>query len=277
MNIKQMYENGVSISEIARRTGRDRKTIRKWIQSDGPPKKVRRRRPSKLDEYKEYIVSRMQEGVLNATVIYDEIKDKGYKGKITILRDFMQPYRPVLKAQATVRDERQIKELATLRFVHEAGNVVFLGPPGVGKTHLSVALAMEAIAQGATAYFVKTDELIADLKKAYEENRLKKKMKKYIRPKVLLIDEIGYHPLDKLSASLFFNIISERYENGSIILTSNKSFTEWADIFGESVIATAILDRLLHHASIVNIRGSSYRMKNKKKSGLCLSKGDDES
>jgi len=98
-----------------------------------------------------------------------------------------------------------------------------------------------------------------------------------MRPKVLLIDEIGYHPLDKLSASLFFNIVSERYENGSIILTSNKSFTEWADIFSESVIATAILDRLLHHATIINIRGHSYRMKNKKKSGLYLSKEDDKS
>ena len=215
------------------------------------------------------------------SLVEDELsaqKDRAFKTRLRLARlpfqktlaDFDFAFQPSI-------DERQINELATLRFVHEAGNVVFLGPPGVGKTHLSVALAMEAIAQGATAYFVKTDELIADLKKAYEENRLKKKMKKYIRPKVLLIDEIGYHPLDKLSASLFFNIISERYENGSIILTSNKSFTEWADIFGESVIATAILDRLLHHASIVNIRGSSYRMKNKKKSGLCLSKGDDES
>ncbi len=118
MNIKQMYENGVAISEIARRTGRDRKTIRKWIQSDGPPKKVQRRRPSKLDEYKEYIISRMQEGVLNATVIYDEIKNKGYKGKITILMDFMQPYRPVLTAQATIRYETGPGEQAQVDWAH---------------------------------------------------------------------------------------------------------------------------------------------------------------
>lgn len=215
------------------------------------------------------------------SLVEDELsaqKDRAFKTRLRLARlpfqktlaDFDFAFQPSI-------DERQINELATLRFVHEAGNVVFLGPPGVGKTHLSVALAMEAIAQGATAYFVKTDELIADLKKAHEENHLKKKMKKYMRPKVLLIDEIGYHPLDKLSASLFFNIVSERYENGSIILTSNKSFTEWADIFSESVIATAILDRLLHHATIINIRGPSYRMKNKKKSGLYPSKEDDKS
>lgn len=215
------------------------------------------------------------------TLVEEELsaqKDRAFKARLRLARlpfqktlaDFDFAFQPSI-------DERQIKELATLRFVHEAGNIVFLGPPGVGKTHLSVALAMEAIAQGATAYFVKTDELIADLKKAHVENRLKKKMKKYIRPKVLLIDEMGYHPLDKLSASLFFNIISERYEKGSIILTSNKSFTEWADIFSESIIATAILDRLLHHATIVNIRGPSYRMKNKKNSGLYPAKGDDES
>lgn len=166
-------------------------------------------------------------------------------------------------------DERQIRELATLTFVAETNNVLFLGPPGVGKTHLAVGLAMEGIHQGIGAYFVTAHDLVQDLHRAHLENRLERRMRVYTSPRLLLIDEVGYLPMSQLEATLFFQLVSSRYERGSMILTSNKSFAQWGEIFGDTVIATAILDRLLHHSHVVNIRGESYRLKEKRKAGIC--------
>lgn len=165
-------------------------------------------------------------------------------------------------------DDRQIRELRTLRFVHDAGNVIFLGPPGVGKTHLSVALAVEAIQAGFGAYFITAHDLVTDLGRAYREGRLDRRLRIYLAPRVLVIDEMGYLPLDELGAMIFFQLVSARYERGSIILSSNKSYGDWGTIFGDPIIATAILDRLLHHSTTVNIRGDSYRLKERKKAGL---------
>jgi DNA replication protein DnaC len=165
-------------------------------------------------------------------------------------------------------DERQIRELRTLRFVHEASNAIFLGPPGVGKTHLSVALAEAAIQAGFGAYFMTAHDLVEDLGGAYREGRLDRRMRVYLAPKVLIIDEMGYLPLDELGATIFFQLVSARYERGSIILTSNKSYGDWGSIFGDPIIATAILDRLLHHSITINIRGESYRLKDRRRAGL---------
>ena len=165
-------------------------------------------------------------------------------------------------------DERQIHDLRTLRFVHEASNVILLGPPGVGKTHLSVALAETAIQAGFGAYFMTAHDLIHDLGRAYREGRLDRRMRVYIAPKVLIIDEMGYLPLDELGATIFFQLVSARYERGSIVLTSNKSYSDWGSIFGDPIIATAILDRLLHHSTTINIRGESYRLKDRRRAGL---------
>jgi DNA replication protein DnaC len=173
-------------------------------------------------------------------------------------------------------DERQIRDLRTLRFVHEASNVIFLGPPGVGKTHLSVALAEAAIRAGFAAYFITAHDLVTDLSRAYREGRLDRRMRVYLAPKVLAIDEMGYLPLDDLGATIFFQLVSGRYERGSILLTSNKSYGDWGSIFGDPIIATAILDRLLHHSTTINIRGESYRLKERRRAGLLASAEQQE-
>lgn len=165
-------------------------------------------------------------------------------------------------------DRRQVRELAGLSFVERAHNVVILGPPGVGKTHLSISLGVKAVEAGYSVLFLTLEQLMTRLMKALNENRLERSLQQLTYPKMLIIDEIGYLPLSQTEASLFFRLIARRYERASLIVTSNKSFLDWGEVFNDHVLATAVLDRLLHHATTLNIKGESYRLKEKRKAGL---------
>jgi DNA replication protein DnaC len=165
-------------------------------------------------------------------------------------------------------DRRQMRELAGMSFVERAHNVIVLGPPGVGKTHLAIALGIKAVEAGYSVLFLTLEELIGRLVRAAKESRLEHNLQKLTYPKVLIIDEIGYLPLSSFEASLFFRLVVRRYERASMVVTSNKSFLDWGEVFSDPVLATAILDRLLHYSTTLNIKGESYRLKEKRRAGL---------
>lgn len=165
-------------------------------------------------------------------------------------------------------DRRQVRELAGLSFVERAHNVIVLGPPGVGKTHLAIGLGVKAVEAGYSVLFLTLETLMTRLSKALNENRLERSLQQLSYPKLLIIDELGYLPLSRVEASLFFRLVVRRYERASLIITSNKSFLDWGETFNDTVLATAVLDRLLHYATTLNIKGESYRLKEKRRAGL---------
>jgi DNA replication protein DnaC len=177
------------------------------------------------------------------------------------LDDFDFKFQPSL-------DKAVINEIASLKFVHNAENIVFLGPPGVGKTHLAIGLGIRAAKAGFRIHFANASTLVERLTKADRDNKLEDKIRALAKFQLLIVDEIGYLPFDDQGAHCFFQLISKRYERAATIFTSNKSYGEWGDIFKDHVVAAAILDRILHHCTTVNIKGDSYRLKERKRQGL---------
>jgi DNA replication protein DnaC len=158
-------------------------------------------------------------------------------------------------------DRDRIMALAQLDFVDRHEAVHFLGQPGCGKTHLALALGVEAVKSGRSVYFATLADIVSSLAKAEREGTLRERLRFLCRPQLLIVDEIGYLPVISGGGNLFFQLVNARYERGAMILTSNRGFAEWGDVFGGTVVATALLDRLLHHAVVVQIEGASYRLR----------------
>lgn len=170
--------------------------------------------------------------------------------------DFDFTFQPSIKKE-------QIEELASLRFLDEQKNILLVGSPGTGKTHIATAIGIAAAKNRVSTYFISCHDLISQLSLAHSENRLIERIKQYNRYKLLIIDEVGYLPVDKTGANLLFQLLAKRYEKYSTIVTSNQPFSKWGEVLSDSTLASAILDRLLHHSYVFNITGNSYRVKNK--------------
>ena len=174
------------------------------------------------------------------------------------LDDFDYSFQPSI-------DKKKVGELSNLRFIDNKENILFLGPSGVGKTHLATSLGVRACESGYKVLFTTLNDMVSVLMASMADNSFPSKLRQFVQPSLLIVDEVGYLPVSKEGANFLFQVVAKRYETGSIILTSNKSFADWGEVLGDSVIAAAVLDRLLHHSTVFNVRGDSYRLREKKK------------
>lgn len=202
-----------------------------------------------------YELTNLEIELMNEKAIYGCVRTAGFPF-IKTFEDFDFSFQPSI-------NKEQILDFKNLRFIEKKENIIFVGSPGVGKTHLATSIGIVAAKNRDSTYFINCNDLISNLKKANSENRFMNRLNHYAKYKVLIIDEMGFLPIDKDGANMIFQLINKRYENHSTIITTNKPFGKWHEIFGDVTLANAILDRLLHHSHIININGNSYRLKDK--------------
>ena len=202
-----------------------------------------------------YELTNLEIELRNEKAIYGCVRTAGFPFLKTF-EDFDFSFQPTINRE-------QIIDFKNLRFIENKENIIFVGSPGVGKTHLATAIGITAAQNRNSTYFINFNDLIANLKKANSENRFINRINHYAKYKVLVIDEVGFLPVDPEGANMLFQLINKRYERHSTIITTNKPFGKWHEIFNDVTLANAILDRLLHHSHIININGNSYRLKNK--------------
>ncbi len=162
-------------------------------------------------------------------------------------------------------DRRSVNDFATCQFIQERKNIIFIGKPGVGKSHISVGIAIKALLKGHSVLFTQVSEMLQSLHQSKADNSYYKKLNYYIKPDLIILDELGFKKIPNYSADDFFEVISKRYEKGSIIITTNKNFEEWGNIFADNILASAIIDRIVHHSTVLKVNGDSYRTKEIKK------------
>ncbi len=207
-----------------------------------------------------YELTNLEIELMNERAIYGCVRTAGFPA-IKTFEDFDFSFQPTI-------NKEQILDFKNLRFIENKENIIFVGSPGVGKTHLATSIGVTAAKNRDSTYFINCNDLIANLKKANSENRFINRLNHYAKYKLLIIDEVGFLPIDSEGANMLFQLINKRYENHSTIITTNKPFGKWHEIFGDVTLANAILDRLLHHSHIININGNSYRLKDKLKSEI---------
>ena len=207
-----------------------------------------------------YELTNLEIELMNERAIYGCVRTAGFPF-IKTFEDFDFSFQPTI-------NKEQILDFKNLRFIENKENIIFVGSPGVGKTHLAISIGITAAQNRDSTYFINCNDLIANLKKANSENRFMNRLKHYSKYKLLIIDEVGFLPIDREGADMLFQLINKRYENHSTIITTNKPFGKWHEIFGDVTLANAILDRLLHHSHIININGNSYRLRDKLKSEI---------
>lgn len=227
----------------------------------------------KLTKIKEYIPNYLDDNIKNNLSIIDILKeltdkeiefreDRAAQINLTIsnfpyhktVNDFDFSYQPNIS-------KNQILDLCSLRFIETNSNILFIGSSGVGKTHLATSIGMEASSKRLSTYFIHFNDLMTKIKKAYQENRQESVVKHYSKYRLLIIDEIGYLPVEKEYSNIFFQLIAARYEKKSTIITTNQPLSKWGEVFNDNTLATAIIDRLVHHSSVIKITDKSYRIK----------------